>query len=273
RGLVSTTSDFGSRGSEPSHPELLEYLAGRFIESGWDVRALHRLIVLSRTYRLANDTMDAKQQPWAQKAMDRDPENRLLWRYAKRPMDAESLRDSILSISGLLDRKIPKEHPFPPVDSWGFTIHNPFHGVYDSKHRSVYLMQQRNRKNAYLSLFDGADPNLSVDERKPTTTPTQSLFLMNSPLVHLASESLAKQLTESTQDPSNRLRELYRKTLGRPPSDQEQKDCIDFLKAYSDQQARVATAQAQVASGDTELKSWSALCRVLMTSNSFLYID
>ncbi|MFM7931205.1 MAG: DUF1553 domain-containing protein, partial [Pirellula sp.] len=224
---------------------MLEYLAGRFIESGWDVRALHRLIVLSRTYRLANDTMDAKQHPWAQKAMDRDPENRLLWRHAKRPMDAESLRDSILSISGLLDRKIPKEHPFPPVDSWGFTIHNPFHGVYDSKHRSVYLMQQRNRKNAYLSLFDGADPNLSVDERKPTTTPTQSLFLMNSPLVHLASESLAKQLTESTQDPSNRLRELYRKTLGRPPSDQEQKDCIDFLKAYSDQQARVATAQAQ----------------------------
>ena len=273
RGLVSTTSDFGSRGSEPSHPELLEYLAGRFIESGWDVRALHRLIVLSRTYHLANGTMDAKEHPSAQKAMEQDPENRLLWRYAKRPMDAESLRDSILSISGLLDRNIPKEHPFPPVDSWGFTIHNPFHGVYDSKHRSVYLMQQRNRKNPYLSLFDGADPNLSVDERKPTTTPTQSLFLMNSPLVHLASESLAKQLTESTQDQSNRLRELYKKTLGRAPSDQEHQECLDFLNAYSEQQARVAVGDTQVAVGDTELKSWSALCRVLMTSNSFLYID
>lgn len=273
RGLVSTTSDFGSRGSEPSHPELLEYLAGRFIESGWDVRALHRLIVLSRTYRLANDTMDAKEHPSAQKAMEQDPENRLLWRYAKRPMDAESLRDSILSISGLLDRNIPKEHPFPPVDSWGFTIHNPFHGVYDSRHRSVYLMQQRNRKNPYLSLFDGADPNLSVDERKPTTTPTQSLFLMNSPLVHLASESLAKELTESTQDQSSRLKKLYSKTLGRAPSDQELQECLDFLKAYSDQQARAVAGATQVAVGDIELKSWSALCRVLMTSNSFLYID
>ncbi|MFN9463650.1 MAG: DUF1553 domain-containing protein, partial [Planctomycetota bacterium] len=120
--------------------------------------------------------------------------------------------------------------------------------------------------NPYLSLFDGADPNLSVDERKPTTTPTQSLFLMNSPLVHLASESLAKQLTESTQDQSNRLRELYKQTLGRAPSDQERQECLDFLKAYSEQQARVAV-------GDTELQSWSALCRVLMTSNSFLYID
>ena len=134
-------------------------------------------------------------------------------------------------------------------------------------------MQQRNRKNAYLSLFDGADPNLSVDERKPTTTPTQSLFLMNSPLVHLASESLAKQLTESTQDQSNRLRELYKKTLGRAPSDQEHQECLDFLNAYSEQQARVAVGDTQVAVGDTELKSWSALCRVLMTSNSFLYID
>lgn len=272
-GLVSTTSDFGSRGSEPSHPELLEYLAGRFIESGWDVRALHRLIVLSRTYRLANDTVDANGSGSTQKAMDRDPENQWLWRNAKRPMDAESLRDSILSISGLLDRNIPKEHPFPPVDSWGFTIHNPFHGIYDSMHRSVYLMQQRNRKNPYLSLFDGADPNLSVDERKPTTTPTQSLFLMNSPLVHLASESLAKELTKSKHDDSNRLRELYKKTLGRPPSDQEQQDCLDFLKAYSEQQPRSAAGDAPSAAVDTELKSWSALCRVLMTSNSFLYID
>jgi hypothetical protein len=127
-------------------------------------------------------------------------------------------------------------------------------------------MQQRNRKNAYLSLFDGADPNLSVDERKPTTTPTQSLFLMNSPLVHRASESLATRLIESRQDQSSRLQELYKITLGRFPSDQEQQECLDFMRVYSGQEAGIAL-------GDTELKTWSALCRVLMTSNSFLYID
>ena len=266
KGLVSTTSDFGLRGSDPSHPELLEYLAGRFMESGWDVRALHRLIVLSRTYHLASYSSDSNDPLSAHKALELDPENRLLWRHTKRPVDAESLRDSILSICGLLDRNVPKEHPFPPVDSWGFTIHNPFHGVYDSMHRSVYLMQQRNRKNAYLSLFDGADPNLSVDERKPTTTPTQSLFLMNSPLVHRASESLATRLIESRQDQSSRLQELYKITLGRFPSDQEQQECLDFMRVYSGQEASIAL-------GDTELKTWSALCRVLMTSNSFLYID
>jgi hypothetical protein len=96
---------------------------------------------------------------------------------------------------------------------------------------------------------------------------------MNSPLVHLASESLAKELTKSKHDDSNRLRELFKKTLARPPSDQEQQDCLDFLKAYSEQQPRSAAGDASSAAVDAELKSWSALCRVLITSNSFLYID
>ncbi len=267
RGLVPTTSDFGIRGQEASHPELLDYLAHRFIESGWDVRELHRWIVLSRTYHLTSQPSDSinsesNESESLSRAAEIDPENRWLWRTTKRPMDAETLRDSMLSISGLLDRNIPKEHPFPSVDSWGFTIHNPFYAVYESMHRSVYLMQQRNRKHPFLSLFDGADPNLSVDERKATTTPTQSLYLMNSPLVHQASESLAKRLIASTSDVSMRVRDLYEITLGRHPSEQERTQCLEFLQVYAEREPN-----------DGQLKAWGALCRVIMTSNSFLYID
>ena len=262
QGLVPTTSDFGVRGQAPSHPELLDYLSLRFIESGWDVRQLHRWIVLSRTYHLTSQVDAPEDIDRVSKGGQLDPGNRWLWRSVKRPMDAETLRDSILSVSGLLDRGVPKEHPFPSVDTWAFTIHNPFHAVYESAHRSVYLMQQRNRKHPYLGLFDGADPNLSVDQRQATTTPTQTLYLMNSPLVHQASESLSKRCLGTTSDVTARLQLVYETTLGRPPSPEEQTECLEFLEAY-----------AQREPSDGELKAWGALCRVLMTSNSFLYID
>jgi len=262
QGLVPTTSDFGVRGQAASHPELLDYLANRFIESRWDVRQLHRWIVLSRTYHLTSQVDEDQDKERVHKGQQVDPSNRWLWRSVKLPMDAETLRDSILSVSGLLDRSIPKEHPFPSVDTWAFTIHNPFYAVYDSAHRSVYLMQQRNRKHPYLGLFDGADPNLSVDQRQATTTPTQTLYLMNSPLIHQASESLSKRCIRTTLDVTARLQLVYEITLGRPASQEEQAQCLEFLEAY-----------AQRESSDAELKAWGALCRVLMTSNSFLYID
>lgn len=270
RGLVPTTSDFGMRGQGPSHPELLDYLAKAFIESGWDVRQMHRWMVLSRTYRLSSQSQDSQDTLRVQQGVEKDPENQFLWRYTKRPMDAETIRDSMLSLSGLLDPGIPHSHPFPPTPTWAFTIHNPFHAVYESKHRSVYLMQQRNRKHPYLSLFDGADPNLSIDQRKPTTTPTQTLYLMNSPMVHQASESLARKLIASTQDTQERLSDLFQIVLSRPPSDQEQQECLEFIRVYSQ---RLASESPGTLADQVQWQSWGALSRVLMTSNSFLYID
>ena len=270
RGLVPTTSDFGMRGQGPSHPELLDYLAKAFIESGWDVRQMHRWMVLSRTYRLSSQSQDSQDKLRVQQGVEKDPENQFLWRYTKRPMDAETIRDSMLSLSGLLDPGIPHSHPFPPTPTWAFTIHNPFHAVYESKHRSVYLMQQRNRKHPYLSLFDGADPNLSIDQRKPTTTPTQTLYLMNSPMVHQASESLARKLIASTQDTQVRLSDLFQIVLSRPPSDQEQQECLEFIRVYSQ---RLASESPGTLADQVQWQSWGALSRVLMTSNSFLYID
>jgi mono/diheme cytochrome c family protein len=248
RGLVATPSDFGTRGDPPSHPELLDYLASRFMREGWSVKKLHRLILCSRVYRLAADD-----DPRARQA---DPENRLLWRHARQPLDAESIRDAMLAVAGRLDRSVLGPHPFPPVDTWGFTIHYPFHAVYDSNHRSVYLMVQRARRHPYLALFDAADPNLSVGARVPTTTPTQALYLMNAPFVHEQAEGFARRLLAAPGDDRARVRLAFALAHGREPADDEVRDALDFVAGYGGR-----------------LQSWAALGRVLLTANGFLYVD
>jgi hypothetical protein len=249
RGLVATSSDFGTRGDLPSHPELLDWLTTRFVKSGWSVKELHRLILRSRVYQLAGAA-----------AHPADPENRLLGHFPRRGLDAESIRDAMLAVSGRLSRTMPAGHPFPDVNTWGFTIHAPFHAVYDSDHRSIYLMVQRNRRHPFLAMFDAADPNLSVGERLPTTTPTQALYLMNSPFVHTQSEAFAKRLLAAPGDDSARIRLAFELAHGRTPEDAEAKDSLAFLNAY----------RAKGAGPDA---TWSAFGRVLLTSNAFLFVD
>ena len=256
RGIVSSTSDFGVRGSAPTHPQLLDWLATRFIRSGWDVKDLHKCIVLSRTYRLSSDSQHASREN------DADPENHLLWRFNRHALDAESLRDAMLSVSGNLNLSQPEQHPFPPVQTWAFTIHQPFHAVYESDHRSVYLMAQRNRRHPYLSLFDGADPNQSTGERLTTTTPTQSLYLMNSPLVHQWSASVAEQILNQPGERVDRIGYIYEKLIGRQATPQDIKQAENFIERYQTSPDNASPAAA-----------WSALARVLMTSNPFLYVD
>jgi hypothetical protein len=254
RGLVPTTSDFGVRGERPSHPELLDWLAVRFMESGWKVKDFHRLVLLSRTYRQSAEG--------EARGMATDPENRLLGRFPRRPLDAETLRDALLATSGLLDASPPPPHPFPAVDTWAFTIHQPFHGHYDSDRRSVYLMVQRNRRHPFLALFDAADPNQSVALRDATITPTQSLFLMNAPLVHRAAEAFADRLLGMASEREARLRLAAELAWGREPDDAELSGMHDFL-------AQVAERSPDL----TEREAWGALARVLLTANPFLFID
>ncbi len=147
-GLVATENDFGLRGKRPSHPELLDYLAMRFQQSGWSIKAMQRLIMLSATYRQAS----GRDGP-------ADPENRLLSHFPRRRLDAESIRDAMLMLGGNLDRSPGGPHPFPPVAQWSFTQHNPFSAVYDTPKRSVYLMTARLKRHPYLALFDGPDTN------------------------------------------------------------------------------------------------------------------
>ena len=260
QGLVATPSDFGLRGEAPSHPELLDWLAAEFIRSGWSVKALQRLILNSKTYRASSDDEPSN--------LALDPGNRFLWRFVRRPLDAESIRDAMLAVSGHLDRSVPGPHPFPPVGTWAFTIHRPFHEVYDSDHRSLYLMVQRNRRHPFLALFDAADPNQSVPQRLPTTTPTQSLYLMNSPFVHRQSEGFARCLIESSGDESARIRLAFLTAHGRPPTESQLAEAVSFLDAY-----RTKVGESGGTSDDPDEAAWAALGRVLLTGNAFLYVD
>ena len=260
RGLVPTASDFGLRGDPPSHPELLDWLTTQFVQSGWSLKKLHRLILRSQTYQLAGDDEAGN--------LALDPENRWLWRHTREALDAESIRDAMLMVSGKLDRSPAPVHPFPPVETWGFTIHNPFHAVYDSDRRSIYLMVQRNRRHPFLALFDAADPNLSAAGRQPTTTPTQTLYLMNSPFVHAQGEALARRLFAREGDDATRARFAIESAHCRLASDAEVSETIAFLGRYRQKLSeRGITSEAQ------NLAAWGAFARVLLTGNAFLYVD
>jgi hypothetical protein len=262
-GIVPTASDFGTRGESPSHPELLDWLAGEFIGARWSLKALHRLILNSDAYAMQSTT-DAGNQ-------SRDASNRWLWRSNRFALDAESLRDAMLAVSGNLDRSPPEPHPFPAVSTWAFTIHNPFHAVYDSNRRSLYLMIQRNRRHPFLALFDAADPNLSVAGHFPTVTPNQTLFLMNSPFVAAQSRALAQRLIALESSPERRIQHAVELAHGARADSSQIDDLKNFLHAHASLPPIQAAEPFSADSG--ELRAWTALSRALLTSNAFLYVD
>ncbi|MFO0868709.1 MAG: PSD1 and planctomycete cytochrome C domain-containing protein [Pirellulales bacterium] len=260
RGIVPTASDFGTRGEPPSHPELLDFLARELLRYEGSLKAVRRDVVLSRTYQLASIDQAASAAV--------DPTNRWLWKHTRRPLDAEALRDGLLDISGDLDRSIPGPHPFPPTESWGFTIHYPFSADYDSSHRSLYLMVQRARKHPYLSLFDGADPNLSTAERLTTTTPIQALYLLNAPGVHGHAVSLARRLQREQPDDRTRVVWAFAAITGRETTDEQLAAALDFVARY---RAQASATPATAATADEA--AWAALARSLFTSNAYLFVD
>jgi len=154
------------------------------------------------------------------------------------------------------------------VQTWAYTIHRPFHETYESDHRSLYLMAQRNRRHPFLALFDAADPNQSVPRRLPTTTPTQTLYLMNSPFVHRQSEAFARRMIESSGDERERIRLAFVIAHGRVPTERETAESSAFLDEY-----RAKLAGLGNVSGDPDESAWGALGRVLLTSNAFLHVD
>ena len=256
KGLVTTPSDFGFRGAKPSHPKLLDWLAAEFIKSNWSIKAIHRLIMNSKVYQLASSDSDI--------GLAQDPDNTFLWRYARRPLDAESMRDAMLFVSGNLDQSTSGPHPFPDVNTWSYTIHHPFHAVYDSSHRSIYLMQQRNRRHPYLELFDSADPNVSIGKRQQTVTPTQALYLLNSKFVHEQSHGVAKRILAGASDQEARIRLAIEMLHGIEPTAEDLDSARTFIQSYK-------TAIEGQANAETQ--AWSAFARVLMTSNNFLFVE
>lgn len=264
--LVPTPSDFGLRGSLPTHPELLDWLAQKFIDSGWSIKSLHRTLMLSRTYQLSSE-LDTPNSLI-------DSGNAWYWRFDRRRLDAESLRDSILLLGGTLDLSRPGAHPFPEPKKWRYTAHHQFNDVcYPSDHRSVYLMVQRLHAHPYLSLFNGADPSLSTPSRDGSTVPFQALFLLNNSFIHEQSERLAKRLILESKDNQARINSATLQAYGRAVTSAELERWTKFIVAY--QAALAAESPSADASADDsrELLTWSAVARSLLASNEFFFVD
>jgi hypothetical protein len=252
RGLVVTPNDFGTRGAQPTHAELLDDLASRFMQSGWRLKTLDREIVLSATYQQASIT--------SEHSTSYDS-------FARRRLSAEELRDTLLAASGELDFTAGSAHPFPPETSWHFTQHSPFAAEYETLKRSVYVMQKRNRRNRFFTLFDGPDPNESTPERDVTTVPTQALFFMNDPFLHARAARFAARVRASSPGERDRLEFAYRILLSRSPADDEKSGAITFLKEY-------AAASASDRRGQTgDAAAWEAYSRALLSTNEVLHVD
>lgn len=207
KGITSTTSDFGRLGDPPTHPELLDWLTSEFIKSGWKLKTLHRLIMTSATYQ---QSMASNKD-----AMLKDPENRLLWRYSPRRLDAEQARDSMLAASGELDLTMGGE------------------GVDKSKtRRSLYLRKMRNTPDAFLTSLDAPNGFQSTPERLSTTTATQSLLMVNGDWPLDRARAMATRLIkENAGDDAKRIAKAYELTFSRKPTKQEAAAALDFLKS------------------------------------------
>jgi hypothetical protein len=260
RGLVPTPNDFGKQGKPCTHPELLDYLAAKFRDSGWSLKALHREIMTSRTWQLATTRSAA--------AIERDPANELLSSFPRLRLDAESLRDTLLLLGGTLDLTRPAEHPFPPEKEWKFTQHNPFKAVYESNHRSVYLMTQRIQRHPFLAVFDGADPSTSTPARPGSTTPLQALFFLNDPMVHEQCRRLSERILQSSPDTAARVQRAYQLILCRPAAEDEIQAAGQFLGT-----ARSRLEKSGIPAEKLDAESWTALMRVYLRLNEFIYLD
>jgi mono/diheme cytochrome c family protein len=289
RGLVATPSDFGTHGRLPAQPGLLDFLASRFIESGWSVKAMHRLIVRSATYQqsssgpvigesVISETVNGGERrspaaptrtPGATVAVTDPPTtDSLVAPFPRQRLDAEQIRDALLAVSGQLDPSPGGPHPFPPSANWDFTQHKQFNAVYPSDQRSVYLMQQRIRKHPFLAIFDGADANSSTAERPVTTTPLQALFAMNDPFAHEQAEQFADRLLREAGDDRRRIDLAHQLAFGRKARRDEIADGLGYLGKF-----RERLHELKVPGEEQSLKAWSSYARALLGSNEFLSVD
>jgi hypothetical protein len=236
-GLVSSPSNFGVTGSRPSHPELLDDLAVRFMNNGWSLKWLHRELMLSATYRLSSQSAN----PEGLQATD--PNNRLLSHFHRRRLDAESFRDAALAVSGRLD--LTSGGPSGDAD-------NP-----DFRRRTCYSAVSRHKLSDMLQAFDFPDPAIHCANRTMTTTPLQLMFVLNSPFMQKTAEALAERIqAEGGLTIEQRIQFAHRLLFGRPAAPAEVELGSDFLAPV-----------------DRDPTRWVGYAHALLSSNEFMYID
>ena len=243
RGIVATPSDFGARGERPTHPELLDWLAAELIANGWRLKPIHKQIMLSAVYQQSGTRDEAK--------LKIDPDNRLFWRRPSRRLEAEIIRDTMLAVSGVLDRR-----QFGP-------------GTLDpaSLRRSVYFTVKRSKLVPMMTVFDAPDALGSLAERPTTTVAPQALLLMNNPHVRGYAQAFARRLAPDGKTPPDAaITAGYLHALARPPSAEELADALAFI--------RVQTASYQAAGRpDASHRALADFCQVLFCLNEFIYVD
>jgi hypothetical protein len=263
RGIVRTVDNFGRTGEPPSHPELLDELAGNLIESGWSVKTLLRRVVTSHTFALSSQydpAMDAI-----------DPENRMLWRAHRRRLDPESLRDAMLSVAGQLD-VTPMDSTVSYLGDQATAVGpNTVRRRTDFPCRSVYLPVIRNDLPELFEAFDFTDPQVATGARPRTTAPSQSLYMLNADMVMDAAAATAKRViaqanTVSANDPDVRIDLLFQAVLNTVPTDDVRHDFRTFVGQ---------TEQRLKAAGDekAELRSWALACQALFASTRFQFLE
>jgi hypothetical protein len=258
-GLVRTPSNFGKLGEPPTHPELLDYLAQQFVASGWSVKAMHRLIMASSTYQMSS-TVTLQQAQY-------DPANRFWSHFSARRLDVEEIRDTLLSVAGSLDLTmggsliegtgIVHDKENDPVARVSFDPAK-------SRRRTVYLPLRRSNLPSVLTLFDFGDAVSTGESRSRTNVAPQALFMMNSKFVAEQASDFAKLLlTDKNADDKKRVERAIWTMLSRKPAVQE----VDAALSYIDGMEKKRAGE------EASLNAWQSYCRILMSSNEFVYID
>ncbi len=242
-GLVGTPSNFGLLGERPTHPALLDYLAVRFVESGWSMKAMHRELMLSATYQLASARDPHNEQT--------DPDNRWLWRMKRRRLDVESWRDAMLSVSGRLDPKLGG----PSTDL----------GQASNSRRTVYGKVSRHELDGLLRLFDFPDANITSDKRSETTVPQQQLFVLNSPFMVEQAKALSARLLadHGLQEDAARVNRAFLLAYSRPATSDETEAVCGFLRGEDSEETKAVN----------KLSRWERAAQAILGANEFLYTD
>jgi len=281
RGLVGTPSDFGLQGERPTHPELLDWLADQFVQAGWRLKAIHRLMVTSNTYRQASAM---KQTPSSNDAAAVDPDNALFWRMNRQRLDAELIRDAMLAVSGQLNPQSggPSIHPELPAglsDRYGW---KPSADEEQRNRRSVYVFVRRNLRYPLFELFDMPDTNETCGRRNRTTTPPQALFVLNSELILNEARVLAGRIVaEAGPEPYPAVIHAYRTAFGRDASGDEIELAVEFIKRQAELVRARGAAASELALPNPMPHGMDAatgaaitdFCHALLNANEFIYVD
>jgi mono/diheme cytochrome c family protein len=243
RGLVATINDFGTQGALPNHPQLLEWLAGELVRNNWSLKHVHRLIMTSETFQ--------QESAFSAAAGKIDPDNKLLWRYAPRRLEAEAVRDSILAVSGGLERTMFGSGTLDPRQ----------------KRRSIYFTVKRSLLNPMLNLYDAPETLTSTGRRNSTTTAPQALLLINSPYIRELAQAFAARISQQPEDDlSTIVTNAFRLALNREPSKGELRAAIQFIKAQQKD-------YEQSNSSKTKLAALADFAQAMFSLNEFIYVD